>query len=237
MAKKSQKTGTYWLYGRHAVQAACENSQRSLRRVYYSAKQRPDWLAAKISAERREPDALQRMLGTDAVHQGIAAEVDPLDQPHLEELLPTKAPLLLLDQITDPHNIGAMLRSAAAFGVGALVLPKDGSPGESAVMAKAACGALERVPLVSVTNLAQAMKTMKDAGYWLVGMDGTARETVSKLRDYRPVGLVMGAEGKGVRRLTADSCDVMVKIPISGAMESLNVSNAAAVALFAMQAD
>ena len=134
--------------------------------------------------------------------------------------------------MTDPHNIGAMLRTASAFGFGALVLPKDGAPGESAVMAKAACGALERVPMLSVTNLSQAIKSMKSAGYWLAGMDGSAREDVSKLAEYSPLGLVMGAEGAGLRRLSAESCDLLVKIPIAAQMESLNVSNAAAIAMF-----
>jgi 23S rRNA (guanosine2251-2'-O)-methyltransferase len=230
MAKTTKKSSTYWLYGRHAVRAACDNPNRVIKRLLYSGKQQPDWARGK--AEPSDNAQLERIVGREAVHQGVVAEVDALAQPHLEELLPAKQPLLLLDQVTDPHNIGAMLRTAAAFGFGAVVLPKDGAPGESAVMAKAACGALERVPMLSVTNLTQAMKAMKSAGYWLAGMDGTAREEVRKLAEFSPLGLVMGAEGAGLRRLTAESCDLLVNIPIAAQMESLNVSNAAAIAMF-----
>lgn len=227
-AKKSG--GTYWMYGRHAIEAASDNPQRQIRRVLFSGKQAPSWLRAGLRAEAADGRQLERLVGAEAVHQGIIAEVDPLPQPHLEELLPAKAPLLLLDQVTDPHNIGAMLRTAAAFGMGAIVLPKDGAPSESAVMAKAACGALERVPLISVTNLASSMEKMKEAGYWLVGMDGKASQTIEKIGEYRPVGLVMGAEGTGLRRLTEDKCDLLMKINIKGCIDSLNVSNAAAIA-------
>lgn len=229
-SKPSKKSGTYWLYGRHAVQSACENPQRQIRRLLYSGKQAPAW--ANCPAESATGQQIERIVGADAVHQGVIAEANPLAQPHLEELLPAQKPLLLLDQVTDPHNIGAMLRTAAAFGIGALVLPKDGAPSESAVMAKAACGALERIPLVSVTNLAQAMNAMKEAGYWLVGMDGQAKNSIDKIKEYKPLGLVMGAEGAGLRRLSAQTCDLLVKIPISSDMESLNVSNAAAIACY-----
>lgn len=218
------------MYGRHAVRAACDNPHRRIRRILFSGKQPPEW--APIKPEATDAKQLERLVGMDAVHQGIIAEVDPLPQPHLEEILPARKPLLLLDQVSDPHNIGAILRSAAAFDIGAIVLPKDGAPAESAVMAKTACGALETVPMVTVTNLAKAMDIMKDAGYWLLGLDGQAKETIGKIAHYAPLGLVMGAEGAGLRRLSAEKCDLLVKIPMSGAMESLNVSNAAAIACF-----
>lgn len=232
MAKPAKKSGTYWLYGKHAVHAACENPLRQLRRICYIGNQPPEWARGKT--ERIDPAQLERIVGREAVHQGVIAEVEPLFQQHLEELLPAKKPLLLLDQVTDPHNIGAILRSAAAFAIGAVVLPKDGAPGESAAMAKAACGALERVPMVTVTNLVSAMQQMKAAGYWLAGMDGYANEGIDRLATYKPLGLVMGAEGKGLRRLSAEHCDLLVKIPISNQMESLNVSNAAAIAMYAI---
>lgn len=236
-AQTRAKSGTYWLYGRHAAQAALENPQRQVRRILVAARELPGWLPAayRAKAEAVEATQIARHVGEQAVHQGIALEVDPLAQPHLEELLPATPPLVLLDQISDPQNIGAMLRSAAAFGVRALVLPKDHAPGESAAMAKTASGALERVALISVTNLAQTMETLKEAGYWLAGLEAGGRADVEQLAQHRPLALVLGAEGRGLRRLTRERCDVLAHIPMRGGMESLNVSAAAAIAMYEMQ--
>ena len=138
----------------------------------------------------------------------------------------------MLDQITDPHNVGAILRSAAAFDVGAVIATDRNAPTESGVMAKAASGALEVVPLITVTNLVQAIEKIKKAGYWIAGMDGNAKQTIAEAKLDRKTALVLGAEGSGLRRLTAEHCDYLVKLPMSGRIESLNVSNAAAVALY-----
>jgi 23S rRNA (guanosine2251-2'-O)-methyltransferase len=234
--KPTSKSQTYWMYGRHAVRAACENPQRQVRRVILAGKQAPDWLKRDVSVQLQADNALlEKLVGREAVHQGIVAEVVTLAPPHLDEITPHHPPLLLLDQVTDPHNVGAILRSAAAFGVGAILMPKDGAAPESAVMAKAACGALEHVPLIPVTNLVQAMTQLKEAGYWLAGLDGAASQDLDGLAGLQPLGLVLGAEGAGLRRLTAQHCDRLVKIPMQPVMESLNVSNAAAIALYAMQ--
>lgn len=178
---------------------------------------------------------LDDMLSRDAVHQGIAIECEPLTQPHLQEFLAgqnEQKPILLLDQVSDPHNIGAILRSAAAFEAGAVVCTDRNAPQESGVMAKAASGALEIVPLISVGNLAQAIDILKKAGYWTYGLDGEAKQTIAEAKLDKKTALVLGAEGKGLRRLTAERCDGLVRLPISSQMESLNVSNAAAVALY-----
>ncbi len=177
---------------------------------------------------------LESSLPPGAVHQGIAIECDPLEQPSIQEWLAEKIdkPLLLLDQVTDPHNVGAILRSAAAFDAGAVVVTDRNAPQESGIMAKAASGALEIIPLISVTNLSQAMESLKKSGYWIAGLDGTATQALHEAKLDAKTALVLGAEGEGLRRLTAEHCDFMVRLPISSHMESLNVSNAAAVALY-----
>lgn len=229
MKKPNKKATTYWLYGRHAVLAACANPQRHVRRVWFSGRVRPEGVSEAIPAQAVEPVQLHKVCGKEAVHQGIAAEVDPLNPPDLSELAQSGARLWLLDRVSDPHNIGAMMRTAAAFGIAALILPRDHAPGESAVMAKAACGALEQVPLVPVTNLSKAMQELKTQGFWLIGLDGQAKDPVSRLKEFRPQAVVFGAEGSGLRRLTRESCDMLLSIPIRPEMESLNVSNAAAI--------
>lgn len=188
-----------------------------------------------------EPKAIDQLLGPEAVHQGIALEVLPLEPLEIEDVLPAARPvglpegarpLIILDQVTDPHNVGAILRSAAAFGAAAVILTRDHAAPQSGVMARAAAGALDLVPLVYVTNLARALGEIKEAGYWVVGLDGEAKQTMAEAKLNAATALVLGAEGKGMRRLTAESCDLMVKLPIREAMESLNVSNAAAIALY-----
>lgn len=237
MARASKKAGRYWMYGRHAVQAALANPLRICHRLCYSGQLPEAWLRDRpgLRHEKTDVQQLQRWVGVEAVHQGVALEVEPLQADHLEDYARLRAPLLLLDQVTDPHNVGAMLRSAAAFGVKALISPKDHAPSESGVMAKAASGGLETVALVSVTNLAQAINLLKNHDYWVAGLAAHQPSTVDALKQYQPLALVMGAEGKGLRRLTQEACDVLVSIPMSGEMESLNVSNAAAIALYSMQ--
>lgn len=232
--KKPALANTYWLWGRHACGAALENDQRRVRRIcatpamaelldLRSDHPRPEILDAK---------AIENYTGTEAVHQGIALEVFPLEPLDIEDILPNTRPLVILDQVTDPHNVGAILRSAAAFDAAAVVLPRDHAAPQGGVMARAAAGALDIVPLVYVTNLSRALGEIKEAGYWVVGLDGEATTEIGKAKLNSKTALVLGAEGKGMRRLTQDSCDILVKLPIHPQMESLNVSNAAAIALY-----
>ncbi len=238
--KTVHKSGTYWIYGHHAVSAVLHNPARQIRRLVISRNALEKVPGEWLKSSPRQPEivdvtVLSKLLPIDAVHQGIAVEVLPLDQPSMEEWIlahPQKTPLLLLDQVTDPHNVGAILRSAAAFDAGAVILTKDHAPPESAVMAKSASGALELVPLITVTNLVQSMEFLKKHGYWCIGLDGEAKETIAQAKLGSDSALVLGAEGKGLRRLTAEHCDRIVRLPISPRMESLNVSNAAAVALY-----
>lgn len=230
--------GAYWLYGTHAVTAALANSRRKILRVLATDNALGRLKeTSKKPVERIETEALQRLLPPGAVHQGVAAEVLPLEPMDLTDLdlANESRPLLLLDQVTDPHNVGAILRTAAAFDIAAVICPKDHAPQETATLAKSASGALEIMPLVYVTNLVQAMETLKKSGYWLVGLEGEARETIAEANLSGKTALVLGAEGKGMRRLVGEHCDLRVKIPISEKMESLNVSNAAAVALYAIR--
>lgn len=226
------------MYGTHACQAAMENSERDIKKIIVTraANAHFQLQTTRHPWEEVEPERLHRLLPEGAVHQGIACEVLPLDCGHWMPNASENKLIIMLDQVTDPHNVGAMLRTAAAFGVSAVLVPKDHAPPETAAMAKAACGALDLVPMVRVTNLAHTMKELKADGYWIAGLDGEARDLVSKLKEYKPLCVVMGAEGKGLRRLTAEGCDVLVSIPIQPLMESLNVSNAAAIALYAATA-
>lgn len=221
------------MYGWHAVLAALSNPERKAFQLFTTlatAKELPHGIA--MSPRMVSGEDLDRLCGKGAVHQGIALEVAPLEVGYIEEVLESDAPLLILDQVTDPHNIGAMLRSAAAFGAAAVISPKDHSCKETAAMAKAASGALDSVRRIEVTNLATALRDLKDAGFWVMGLDGAATHTLHANRHTGKCALVMGAEGKGLRRLTAETCDMLVKLPMDSAMESLNVSNAAAVALY-----
>ncbi|MBN8544205.1 MAG: 23S rRNA (guanosine(2251)-2'-O)-methyltransferase RlmB [Alphaproteobacteria bacterium] len=227
-------TGSYWMVGWHAVLAALNNPERTVSRLLVtssSAAELPRF-ERNIRPETVEGKEIERVAGSDTVHQGIAALVHPLERDTLEPHLMGNGPLLILDQVTDPHNVGAILRSAAAFGATALILTKDHSAREASVMAKAACGALDIVPMIEVTNLAQAIRDIKDAGFWTLGLDGTGKRTLAESKPTGKLALILGAEGKGMRRLTAESCDELVKLPIDSRMESLNVSNAAAVALY-----
>ncbi len=181
-----------------------------------------------------EAQKLDSMLPPQSVHQGIAIECEPLAQPSLSNWLDLgiAKPIVLLDQVSDPHNVGAIMRSAAAFGVGAVVATDRNAPSESGVMAKSASGAFETVPLITVVNLVQAIEALKKAGYWIAGLDGASKQNIADANLDHKTALVLGAEGSGLRRLTAEHCDFLVKLPMSGDMESLNVSNAAAVALY-----
>jgi len=226
-----------WIYGIHATSAALANPARRVRRLVATG-EGADRLAR--AAPGAKPDivdraALDRMLPQGAVHQGVALDADPLDQPDLAEIVADAgedAIIVILDQITDPHNAGAVLRSAAAFGAAAVVQTERGGAGATGVTAKVASGALEVVPLVTVTNLVRALNALKDGGFWCIGLDGGAERTLAEAAPSGRVALVLGAEGTGLRRLTREHCDLLVRLPTRPPIASLNVSNAAAVALY-----
>ena len=237
-------TDSALLYGYHAVAAALANPRRTIQRLIVSesaAQRLADTIETRnAKPEIVEPRELDRILGPDAVHQGIALFADFLPVPPLATLCTPSAagltPLLLvLDQVTDPHNAGAILRSASVFGVAGVIMTRVHSPPLSGVLAKAASGALEHVPVALVTNLARAMEELADLGVTRIGLDGDAPGLLEAQALSGPAALVLGAEGKGLRRLTRENCDVLCRISTFGALRSLNVSNAAAVALHTLR--
>ena len=228
------------LWGKHAVAAALNNPQRKVLRAWAS-REAADFMQfpKDVQVTLAEAPDLARLVPHDAPHQGVVIEVEPLEESWLDELLSgagERALLLVLDQVTDPHNLGAILRSAAAFGAIGIVTQDRHSPPESGVVAKAASGALERVPWVRVVNLARALEEIGDAGFWRIGLAGDAETDLAEALGPKRIALVLGAEGAGLRPNTREHCDTLARLPISDAIESLNVSNAAAVALYAAAA-
>jgi 23S rRNA (guanosine2251-2'-O)-methyltransferase len=223
------------LYGWHTVSAALANPQRRIRRLLATEnalrRLADEGIAVPVEAEVMRPDALAARLTPDAVHQGLIAEADPLPAPAIEDL-PTTGIVLVLDQITDPHNVGAILRTAAAFAVAAIVTTARHSPEATGVLAKSASGALELVPIVIVQNLARALAGLKARGFLTVGLDSEAPEDLAAVSLEVPLALVLGAEGRGLRQLTGATCDRLARLDLPGAIKSLNVSNAAALALY-----
>ena len=225
------------LWGRHAVAAALDNPDRKVLRAWATREaaafmQFPKDLPVTLA---EAPD-LGRLVPSDAPHQGVVIDVAPLEDAWLDELIaspPERALLLVLDQVTDPHNVGAILRSAAAFGAIGIVTQDRHSPPESGALAKAASGALERVPWVRVVNLARALEEIGAAGFWRIGLAGDSGMELREALGPSRIALVLGAEGAGLRPNTREHCDALARLPITGAIESLNVSNAAAVALYA----
>jgi len=242
MARKNKHKGggnpgrpRFW--GKHAVAAALDNPDRNVLKAWTTLEAAALMNFPKdLVVMRAEVSDLGRMVPADAPHQGVVIEVEPLDDMWLSDLLsdaPERAVLLVLDQVTDPHNVGAILRSAAAFGAIGIVTQDRHSPPEGGALAKAASGALERVPWVRVVNLARALEEIAEAGFWRIGLAGEADTDLKAALGPQRVALVLGAEGPGMRSNTREHCDAVAKLPISSAMESLNVSNAAAVALYA----
>jgi 23S rRNA (guanosine2251-2'-O)-methyltransferase len=223
------------LYGWHTVKAALENPQRRIRRLYATenAARRlaEDGVTLPVSPELVRPDAIAARLAPDAVHNGLLAEADTLPSPEIEEI-ETPGIVLVLDQITDPHNVGAILRTAAGFAVAAVVTTARHSPEATGVLAKSASGALEYVPLVTVQNLARALAALKERGFMVVGLDSTGEGIIDTIALRGPLALVLGAEGKGLRQLTRATCDEVARLDLPGRIKSLNVSNAAALALY-----
>jgi 23S rRNA (guanosine2251-2'-O)-methyltransferase len=223
------------LYGWHTVKAALENPARRIRRLVATEnalrRLQSEGVPLPVTPEVVKPDALAARLGPDAVHQGLLAEADPLFAPGLEDLAP-EGIVLVLDQITDPHNVGAVLRSAAALAVRAVITTARHSPEATGVLAKSASGALEHVPLVVAQNLARGLQALKEHGFFVVGLDSQGTDDLAALTLRLPLALVLGAEGKGLRQLTRATCERVARLDLPGAIKSLNVSNAAAVALY-----
>ncbi|MFI4891540.1 MAG: 23S rRNA (guanosine(2251)-2'-O)-methyltransferase RlmB [Steroidobacterales bacterium] len=235
----------HWVYGLHAVLAVLERSPERILELMLAAprdaervrvlRERAQALGVRVQAISN--DAIVRLIG-DVAHQGAVAAIRPLralDEHALVAALDAlqEEPLLLvLDGVTDPHNLGACLRSADAAGAHALIIPRDRSASVDGVVRKVAAGAAEFVPVASVTNLARTLELLKERGIWVVGTDGSAPQSIHEADLRRPLALVLGAEGSGMRRLTRERCDFLVRIPMAGSVESLNVSVAAGVALF-----
>ena len=227
------------LWGKHAVEAALKNPERSHRKLWATREgieSLDGELPPDFPVEYADVQDLARLVAKDAPHQGLVLECEPLDSHFLDEFTDPDpaAPIVVLDQVTDPHNVGAILRSAAAFGAAAIVTQDRHAPPESGVVAKSASGALEVVPWIRVVNLARALDDLADAGYWRIGLTGHADTTLAEALPAGPVALVLGAEGAGMRHNIEAHCDALAKLPISRAVESLNVSNAAAIALYAI---
>lgn len=229
------REGSVLLYGWHSVVAALNNPSRNIRRLVATRnaalRLAAAGIAPRLKPELVSPETIAALLPPDAVHQGILAYAEPLSAPQLEDLAP-EGTVLVLDRVTDPHNVGAILRSAAAFAVHAVITTARHSPEATGVLAKAASGALEHVPLVTVTNLARGLRTLKEKGFLVIGLDSGAAIDLEDIDLSPPVALVLGAEGKGLRHLTRETCDAIARLSMPGAITSLNVSNAAALALY-----
>jgi 23S rRNA (guanosine2251-2'-O)-methyltransferase len=223
------------LYGWHTVAAALANPQRQIRKLWLSenaARRLADEkIDTRVTPEIVRPGLIDQRLGPDAVHQGLLAEAEPLPSPDIDTLAQDGI-VLVLDQITDPHNVGAILRSAAAFAVKAVVTTERHSPEATGVLAKSACGALELVPMVTVKNLARALTELNDQGFMTVGLDSQGTEALGAMTLRQPLALVLGAEGKGLRQLTRETCSAVARLDMPGEIKSLNVSNAAVLALY-----
>jgi 23S rRNA (guanosine2251-2'-O)-methyltransferase len=227
--------GATLLYGWHTVLAALRNPRRRIRRLLATrnALERLAELDIGDLPQPADPREIDKLAGPGAVHQGIAALCDPLPELDLADFEEARL-LVVLDQVTDPHNVGAILRSAAAFGAEALILTERHGPAESGVLAKAASGALEHVALVRVKNLARAMLELGDMGFERLGLDSEHADPLDGVEPGGKTAVVLGAEGKGLRRLTREHCDRLVRLDMPGPIKSLNVSNAAALALYAL---
>jgi len=230
---RGDAAGPVVMYGWHTVTAALRNPARRVRKLLATenAARRLSDEGVTASPDVVRPSAIAERLMPDAVHQGLYLETDPLPAPAIEDL-PAQGMVLVLDQITDPHNVGAIFRSAAAFGATAIVTTQRHSPDATGALAKAASGALEYVPFVNVQNLARGLAALKQNGFLVVGLDSSGDSDLAGLVLRSPLALVLGAEGKGLRQLTKETCDHVARIDLPGAIKSLNVSNAAALALY-----
>ena len=233
--RRSASGGAQWLYGMHAVLAALANPRRRFRRLLVTAEAKRNLAEIPpLPAEVCLRQDLEGQLPAGAVHQGIALLAEPLQAPPLHEICGVQGDsvVVVLDRADDPRNVGAVLRSAAAFGAGAVIVPTRHAPDATPVLAKAASGALETVPLLRVTNIARALAELKEAGFWCAGLDAAGETTLAGAELSGRIALVLGSEGDGLRRLTRETCDLLVRIPQHPGVDSLNLSAAAAVALY-----
>ena len=221
------------LYGKHACFAALENPKRKIKRIYLT-----DRTAKELNLAPKHPTPkiislkeFDKILPQDAVHQGIALETEALPEYSLKDISESQI-IVALDQITDPHNVGAIMRSSIAFGADAIIFTKDNAPSLSGALAKSASGVLEIIKCCKVTNLSRALEQLKKDGFWVAGLDGHTDTNIDKANLSGKTVLVLGSEGKGLRKITKSACDLLVRLPISNEIESLNVSNAAAIALY-----
>lgn len=229
--------GLVRLYGLHSVRSAVDNPKRVIRRmlVTRNAAQRlslPDLATLPFEAALAEPRQIERLTGKEAVHQGVVIDAEPLAKQHLSDLAGADL-ILVLDQVTDPHNVGAIMRSAVAFGAAAIVTTSRHSPGDSSVLAKAASGALEHIHQIEVQNLAKAIERLHQMGFQTIGLDSEAPEPIGNCFKTGKLALVLGAEGKGLRQKTRETVSHLARLDMPGPIKSLNVSNAAAISLFA----
>ena len=225
-----------WLFGHHAVRAALANPERTCRQLLLTPEAAKDWVSTGLTPTIVDRTEIDRHVPAGAVHQGVALLADPLPELALEDVLFSAAPdalFVLLDQVTDPHNVGAILRSCAVFGVTALIMPDRNAATATGTLAKTASGALEAVPVVRVVNLSRTIRQLQEADVWVIGLEGIAEKPLEAVLRPGRIALVLGAEGPGLRRLTGETCDTLGHLPTAGEFASLNVSNAAAVALYA----
>ncbi len=234
------------LFGFHAVREAWLNPKRRVEMLYLTDQAAPGFekmLQEGAALERPFPSlidkkTMDRILPPGAVHQGIALVTDPLPEMDIEDLIirsgDERAVFLILDQVTDPHNVGAILRSACAFGVGGVIMQRKHAPELTGVLAKTACGAIEHVPVAFETNLSRSIEALQEAGFFVVGLDERGEADIGDYKPSQKTALVLGAEGPGMRQLVKEHCDTLVRLPMHGPMPSINVSNAAAVALYAL---
>jgi 23S rRNA (guanosine2251-2'-O)-methyltransferase len=239
---QAERPGGLWLYGIHPVRAALLNPRRHVKRLVLTPRAAEEIGKSLLGCVRHEivdADAVSKLLHPGSVHQGVALNCEPLPRRDLRDALPqndgTRRIVLLLDQITDPHNAGAILRSAAAFGVSVVIVQDRNAPPESGVLAKAASGALDSVAYVVVVNLSRTLDELAELGFWRIALAGDGEQSLKEAVPVGDVALVLGSEGSGIRRLVREHCDTAAFIPIAADMESLNVSNAAAVALYELK--
>jgi 23S rRNA (guanosine2251-2'-O)-methyltransferase len=237
--KYDPDSGPVYLYGLHTVRAALDNPRRDKRELLATpnafARLKATGPVGKVRQREVTPKELDRLLGADAVHQGVALEVAPVSRFGLDDIGRLQL-VVVLDQVTDPHNVGAILRTACAFGADAVVTTQRYAPRETGVLAKAASGALDLVPLVEVRNLGDTLLALKERGLGILGFDSEAEAPLRPRSGSTPLAIVLGAEGKGLRQRTRELCDEMVRLDMPGPIKSLNVSNAAAIALYAATA-
>lgn len=234
----SSKT-QYYMYGQHAVLAAACNNNRMVKQIYCLQKQLTE-LQEKLPHSKIEVvqnDFITKKIGKDQVHQGVMALVESIFKNKIEDLdfTDSKDRVVILDQVTDPQNIGAIIRSAAAFGINKLILPSDNAPDENAGIAKAACGCLELMQVVKVTNIKNTIEKLKKMNFWIVGLDVEGKDSMNSVSEIDKLAIIIGSEGKGMRRLTSTHCDFLIQIPISEQVESLNASNAASIIFYLLK--